>query len=273
MNLPRALRSLASRPVLPAVAVATLALGFGVNAAIFSLTREVLLRPLPYREANRLVRVFEASRALGRPSAPIAPVNYVAWRDRVDAFEQTALFRRVSFNVSMKTSAVQVEGFLVGSEFFPMLGVDPALGRAFTGDDARPGRDTVVLLSQGFWRRQFGADPAIVGQSIDVDGSPCTIVGVLPSTFKIYRVLNRELDLFRPFVLDPTDQEQSLNIYARLKPDVSLDRARTQLATAYASLPIPGHRWTGDAEMLSRSFAANRGRFYWRCKRPRRLCS
>lgn len=121
MNIPRSLRSLASRPILPAVAVVTLALGLGVNAAIFSLTREVLLRPLPYRDAHRLVRVFETSPTLGRTSAPIVPVNYVAWRDRVDAFEQTAMFRRVSFNVSMLTTAVQVEGFQVAPAFFPTL--------------------------------------------------------------------------------------------------------------------------------------------------------
>jgi hypothetical protein len=113
MNIPRSLRSLASRPVFPVVAVATLALGLGVNAAIFSLTREVLLRPLPYRDADRLVRVFETSRTLGVASAPIAPVNYIEWRDLVDAFEQTAVFRRIAFNVSMKTSAVQVEGLQI----------------------------------------------------------------------------------------------------------------------------------------------------------------
>src|SRR5437016_9231651 len=110
LNIRRSLRSLASRPVFPVVAVATLALGLGVNTAIFSLTREVLLRPLPYRDAERLVWVFEKSQTLGRTGGPVAPVNYVAWRSRVDAFEQTATFRRVSFNVSMKTSAVQVEG-------------------------------------------------------------------------------------------------------------------------------------------------------------------
>jgi putative ABC transport system permease protein len=256
VNLFRAFRSLASRPVLSTVVVATLALGVGVNTAIFSLTREVLLRPLPYRDADRLVRVFEASPTLGRTSAPVAPVNYVTWRDRVDAFEQTAAFRRVTFNVSMKTSAVQVEGFLVASAFFPMLGVDPALGRGFSGQDEQSGHNAVVLLSDGFWRRQFAADAAIVGQSIDVDGTPCTVIGVLPPSFRIYRVLNRELDLFRPFVLDPTDREQSLNVYARVKPGVSLDSARAQMATAYSTLPIPNHLWTADVALLSTSFAA-----------------
>jgi putative ABC transport system permease protein len=257
MKIPRSLRSLASRPVFPAVVVATLALGLGVNAAIFSLTREVLLRPLPYRDADRLVRVFEVSRALGVASAPIAPVNYVEWRERVNAFEQTAVFRRVAFNVSMKTSAVQVEGFQIAPAFFPMLGVDPALGRGFTVEDAKPGRDAVVLLSNGFWRRQLAADSAIVGQSINFDGKPCTVVGVMPSTFKIFRVLNREVDLFRPLVLDATDREQSINVYAKLKPGVSLNSARAQMTTVYSSLSIPDHVWTANVALLATSFAAN----------------
>jgi predicted permease len=235
----------------------TLALGLGVNTAIFSLTREVLLRPLPYRDADRLVRVFETSRTLGRASAPIAPINYVAWRDRVDAFEQTAAFRRVSFNVSMRTSAVQVEGFQVTPAFFPMLGVESALGRGFNDEDAWPGRDAVVLLTNGFWRRQFAADSTVVGRLIDVDGTPCTIVGVLPSSFKIFRVLNREVDLFRPLVFDATDREQSINVYARLKPSVSLESARAQMATVYSALPIPNHVWIADVALLSTSFAAD----------------
>jgi putative ABC transport system permease protein len=257
LNIRRSLRSLASRPIFPAVAVTTLALGLGVNAAIFSLTREVLLRPLPYRDADRLVRVFEVSRALGVASAPIAPVNYVGWRDHVDTFEHTAVFRRVAFNVSLRTSAAQVEGFQIAPAFFPMLGIELALGRGFTAEDAQPGHDAVVLLSNGFWRRQFAADSAIVGQSINVDGIPCTVVGVLPSSFKIFRVLNREVDLFRPFVLDATDREQSINVYAKLKPGVSLDSARAQMTTRYSSLPIPDHLWTADVALLSASFVAN----------------
>ena len=252
----RAVRALTRNPGFTAVAVATLALGLGVNAAIFSLTREVLLRPLPYRDADRLVLVSEASRTLGRQSAPTPPANYIAWRERVDAFEQTAAFRRVSFNVSMKASAVQVEGLSVETAFFPMLGIEPAVGRGFTNDDGRPGRDAVVLLSHAFWRSRFAADPAIVGQSIDVDGTPCTVVGVLPQSFTIFHVLNRELDLFRPLVLDVTDRERSINVYAKLKATSSLGGARAQLAAAYSSLPIPNPLWTADVALLSTSFAA-----------------
>src|SRR5207302_3643043 len=235
----------------------TLAVGLGANAAIFSLTREVLLRPLPYRDADRLVWVFERSPSTGVESMGITPVNYVGWRDRVDAFEQTSRFLRVSFNVSRKTSAVQVEGFKVAAGFLPMLGVQPALGRGFTEDDAQPGRDTVVILTDGFWRRYFSADPDIVGQSVDVDGTACTIVGVLGPNFTIFHVLNREVELFRPHVLTPTDREQSIGLYAKLRPNVSIDAARAQLAAAYAGLPIPNHLWTAGLRPLSTTFAAN----------------
>ena len=251
----KALRALSARPAFTAIAVATLAIGFGVNTAIFSVTRTVLLRPLPYRDADRLVRVFETSPTLGRPSAAVAPNNYAAWRGRVDAFEQTTTFRRVSFNVSTKTDATQVEGFLVAPTFFPMLGIAPALGRGFSADDARPGRGDVVILTDGFWRRRFDGDAGIIGRSINVDGTPCTVVGILPPSFRIFRVLNRELDLFRPFALDATDHEQSLNVYAKLKPGASLELARTQMSTVYASLPIPDHLWSGDAMSLSTSLA------------------
>jgi len=252
----KAIRALAARPGVTLLSVVTLALGLGVNAAIFSLTRAVLLRPLPFRDADRLVVVYETNPARGLTNAPPTPANYVAWRERVDAFEQTAVFLRVSFNVSTTTSAVQVEGFRIAPTFFPMLGVQPSLGRGFTDNDARPGRDDVVLLSDGFWHRRFGADPGIIGRSIGVDGTPCTVVGVLPASFKIYRVLNRELDLFRPFVLDATDREHSINVYAKLKRSVSVEAARAQLTTVYATLPIPDHDWTADVSLLSTRFAA-----------------
>ncbi len=229
------------------MAVSTLALGLGVNAAIFSLTRTVLLRPLPYRDADRLVMVNEASPSRGISFAPPAPANYVAWRDRVDAFELTAAWRRERFNVSTATSAVSVEAFRIAPAFF---------GRGFRDDEALRGADDVVLLSDGFWRRQFSGDPSILGRAVVVDGTPCLVVGILPASFQIFRVLNHDVDLFRPFVLDATDRNQSINVYAKLRHGATVDAARTQLATAYASLPIPDHAWTGDVVLLSTRFAA-----------------
>ena len=251
----RAWRSVASRPVVAIVAIATIAVGLGVNAAIFSLTREVLLQPLPYKNADRLVRVFETNRALGVDDAGVAPFRYVLWRPGADAFDEVALFRRVSFNVAMGADARQVEGFQIDDRFFPMLGVQPAIGRGFTTDDVRPGADTVAILTDGFWRRQFGADPAAVGRVITIDGVPCTVVGVLPSTFRIYHVLNQELEVFRPLVLDPSDRAHSLNAYATLKPGVSIETARRQLSALYVDLPGTDGMWTASAQRLSDSFA------------------
>src|SRR5215831_4651922 len=173
----RTIRALASRPAVTVTAIATLALGLGVNAAIFSLTRAMLLRPLPYKDGDRLAIVMETNPARHITINAPTPFNYVAWRDRVTAFERTAAFARVQFNVitpspgvSAGTRAMQVEGFRADANFFPMLGVEPALGRLFTLDETVKGRDDVVLLTDGFWRREFGADPAVVGRRIVVDG-------------------------------------------------------------------------------------------------------
>ncbi|HEV3141595.1 MAG TPA: ADOP family duplicated permease [Vicinamibacterales bacterium] len=246
----RAIRALAARPGFTITAIATLALGLGVNAAIFSLTRAMLLRPPPYRDADRLATVFETNPSRHIPIIAPTPANYVVWRDRVDAFERTAIFVRVQFNV-VADRALQVEGFRVDAHFFPMLAIEPALGRLFTEDDTVKGRDNVVLLTDGFWRRQFGADPAVVGRRIIVDGAPCTVVGVLPASFRIFRVLNRELDLFRPYVLDPTEREHAINVWAKLKPGVPIDQARAQLAAVYATLPNDDPRWSATANLMT----------------------
>jgi putative ABC transport system permease protein len=255
----KAVRALTARPGFTAVAVATLALGFGINAAIFGVTRTVLLRPLPYPDADRLVQIGEANPARGIAYAPAVPANYLAWRERVTAFENTAAWRFVYFTLSGHADRpMRVQGAIVDPAFFRLLGIAPALGRSFTAADARPGNDRVVILTNGFWRRQFAADPGIVGRSLIVDGTPCTIAGVLPETFKFFRVLNRELDVWRPFVLDSTDREHSMTVYARLKPAVSLESARVELATAFAALPAEGFRdgWTANLSSLSARLTA-----------------
>src|SRR5215467_2888784 len=253
--MPRAFRALLARPGFTIVAIATLALGLGVNTAVFSLTRTVLLRPLPYRDADRLVQVNETYVPLSGTGA-VSPANFVAWRERVTAFEETTFFRRVQFNVSTRVRAVQVEGFLVAPNFFTMIGEPLARGSGFADDASQPGRDNVVILSDGFWRRVFDADPAVVGHSVNVDGTPCTVVGVLTPSFKIFHVLNRELDVFRPLVIDPTDRSSSLNLWARLKPGVPVATADAQLKTADATLPIPDPGWSATAWLLSTRMAA-----------------
>jgi putative ABC transport system permease protein len=253
----RATRALRSRPGFAAAAIGTLALGLGVNAAIFTLTRDILLRPLPYADADRLVFVSEVNPQFSGNVAPSVPSNYATWREQVDVFDLTAMFRAVDFNLADASASTRVKGFRVEPTFFPMFGVRPVLGRGFTPDDGLPGHDDVVLLSHGFWRRQFGADPAVIGRRVVVDGTPCTIVGVLPPTFKIFRVLNRELELWRPLVLDRADHERSIGVYARLRPGASVDTARAQVAAAFSSLPSHAQGWTADVSLLSARFAEN----------------
>jgi putative ABC transport system permease protein len=253
----RALRALLARPGFTIVAIATLTLGFGVNAAVFSLTRTVLLRDLPYRDADRLVQVNEMSASLSAIAGAVSPANYIAWRERVTAFEQTAYFRRVQFNLSVPTRAIQLEGFLVSANFFPLLGIDAARGRGFHEAEASArGRDDVVMLSDGLWRREFDSDPSAVGRKVIVDGTPCTVIGVLPATFKIFHVLNRDVDLFRPLVMDPTEKIQTLNLWAKLKPGVPVETADAELKAAYPTLPFRDRDWIGTASLLSTRFAS-----------------
>src|SRR5262249_15384091 len=189
--------------------------------------------------------------------AGISPANYVVWKERVTAFEQTALFRRVQFNVSTPPRPVQVEGFLVSPTFFPLLGIDVARGRGFLDAEASaPGRGGVVLLSDGFWRRMFDSDPAVVGREVVVDRAPCTVVGVLPASFRIFHVLNRDVDLFRPLVMDPTDRVAALNVWAKLKPNVPVATADPELKAICPSLPVRDRDWIGTAWLLSTRLAA-----------------
>ena len=256
----KAVRALIARPGFTAVAIATLALGFGVNAAIFTLTETVLLRPLPYPDSDRLVQIGEANPSRGVPYSPAVPANYTEWRERATALDAFAAWRFVYFTLSGSSDQpLRMQGVIAEPAFFSILGITPSLGRGFTAADALPGGGRVVLLSQGFWRRRFGADPTVVGRSLIVDGTPCTIIGVLPDSFKFFRVLNRELDVWRPIVIDRTDREHSVTVYAKLKADVTIDAARAELATAFAALPREAFRdgWTTDVARLATRFTAN----------------
>jgi hypothetical protein len=132
-------------------------------------------------------------------------------------------------NVSGSGEPERVQGFRVSANFFPLLGTMPALGRSFLPEEEQPGRDRVVVLSQGFWKRRYAADPAIIGRAISIDGQAATVVGVLPAVFQMFRILNREIDLYMPLVLDrnrTSREDHALNVWARLEPGVPLEKAR-----------------------------------------------
>jgi predicted permease len=232
-----ALRALARRPGFAAVAVLTLAVGIGGTSAVFSVARGVLLRPLPFRDPDRLVLVYERNLVRDRPRNVVNPGNYLEWRDRNTSFEGIAAFGNPGSTVQRGQDAPErLEGGAVTANFFDVLGVAPALGRAFTADDARPGAPEVVVLSDGFFRRRFDADASAVGHTLTVNGAPATVVGVMPPAMalppgaEIWRVLREgEGGMQRG------TRGRSLLAVARLKPGVDVGSARAEMATLAAA--------------------------------------
>jgi len=236
-DLRLALRMLVKRPGFTAVAVLTLALGIAVNATIFSLVSAFLLRRPPVHDATRVVAISSVNpNPVFLPDAyPVSAPNYLAWSNGNHVFSQMAAvdpFRTVSL-----TEQGQPEALLSGAvtpNYFSVLGAAPQLGRAFSEGEDQPGHDHVVILSHDLWERRFGSDPAIVGRAIRVNRENYTVAGVMPANF---RMLGFTEKLWTPLVLGAADQteaarkDHSLYLFARLKPGVTLDQARAELAT------------------------------------------
>lgn len=207
------------------VAVLTLALGIGATTAIFTVVNAVLLRPLPYPEADRLVYVGQQYRSnmsgAGEP-------KYLFWREQAQSFEGLACYSGVGAggNLTGGNEAAYVSGLRVSANFFSVLGVSPALGRAFTEEEDTPNGAGVAILSDGLWRQRFGANPAVVGQTVLLNEKPLTIVGVLAPQFR----LGSELDLLVPLRAKPTaNYDPNSEVVGRLKPGVTLAQADAEL--------------------------------------------
>jgi putative ABC transport system permease protein len=225
-----ALRGLAQRRGFTAVALAILALGIGGNAAVFSVAQAVLLRPLPFREPDRLVVVWERNVSRNRLRNVANPGNYLAWRDRNAVFEQLAAFATGSRNVTGEGAPVRLDVGNATPNFFATLGATPALGRGFVDEDGRPGAPRVAVLSDGLWRGRFAADPQVVGRSVMLDGEPATIVGVMPASV----ALPAGAELWVPFTigaggLQPGARGRFLLTVARLRDGVTVGQAQAAL--------------------------------------------
>jgi putative ABC transport system permease protein len=174
-------RGLLKRPAFTAVAIITLALGIGANAAIFSVVNAVVLRPLPYAEPDRLMTLWETMPGADRRS--VAPGNFVDWQSQNKTFQDMAAAFHGNFNLTSDDEPDRIDGTTVTSNYMAVLGATPQLGRTFQADDDDHQDRNVVLISDGLWKRRFGADPNVVGRNITIDETPHTVVGVMSRGF------------------------------------------------------------------------------------------
>jgi putative ABC transport system permease protein len=228
-DLRYALRGLRRAPGFALAAVLTLALGIGANSAIFSVVNSVLLRPLPYAAPEQLVMVWGRYPEFGRTSTSIP--DFRDWREQTGSFAAMAA-RREGLAVLMGSGEPeQLTADRVTANFFQTLGVRPRLGRGFLPEEelGGGGEDQVVVLSDGFWRRRFGADAGVVGRTITLSGRPYTVVGIAPADFRFARAV----DLWAPLQVDDPEAQrrsESLTVFGRLKPGVTVARAGADLA-------------------------------------------
>ena len=209
-NLRFALRMMANNPGLTAAAVLTLALGIGANSAIFTVTNALLLKPFPYRDPAQLVSVEVRDQTQDRG---LNLVRYEMVRDRSRSFEGMAVWANDDLNLTGSGDPVQVAVGRVSPNFFSLLGVQPALGRDFTAEEGRPEGKPVVMLSDALWRARYHADPGILGQTVKLDATASTVIGVLPANVQFPFVGKAELWTPRYF-------EYSLMPTARLRQGV-----------------------------------------------------
>jgi putative ABC transport system permease protein len=252
-----AFRVMRRNPGFSVAAALTFALGIGASTAIFSVVHGVLLRPLPYADPDRLVVLWESQPARGNDRNVVSVPNFEAWRSRARSFDRIAAMVPLPATIAGGSSAEHVMGAEVSPGYFEMLGVAPALGRTFAAREERDGGADVVVLSDGFWRSHFGADPRVVGRALRLDGRPHTVVGVMPPSFDPPRFawLNDQA-FWRPF--GPTDNNRGwgrfLLVVARVKRDVPVNTALREVQGIAAERVTEDRRnegWSATAVSLA----------------------
>ncbi len=236
------LRQLRRNPGFAAVAIVTLALGIGANTAIFSVVSAVVLRPLPYPHSDRLVWIAESFPAL--KSEVATGGDYLDWKDQNHTLDRIAAYDRGTkvegskgtsdnFNLTGRGTPARVHGASVSASFFTTLGVEPQIGRAFTENEDQPNGPHVVVLMHSFWQQYFGSDPHVLGQTVDLDAAPYTVVGVMPASFRFPEDSGAQILL--PLALNQASErlriqpQRMVRIIGRLKPGVSLAAAWADL--------------------------------------------
>jgi predicted permease len=228
-DLSYSLRMLRKAPGFTALVVLTLALGIGGNTAIFSFVNDALLKPLPYREPDRLVMVWENTPGQAHSESIVAAPNYLDWEKQNDVFERMAIFEFLQYNISGQGDPEVVSGLRVSSGLFDVLGVQPMMGRTFTKEEEDQGKDHVVVLSYGLWRSRYASDSVILGKTIRVNQEGYTVIGVMPQGFA-FPVPQQKLWVPIGFNQgDRSRESHSFFVSARLKPGVTFEQARSEM--------------------------------------------
>jgi predicted permease len=235
------LRSLLKHPGFTAIVVVTLAIGIGASSAIFSVVNTVLLRPLPYRQAERIVAIQELDK--DGKKVQVTPANFLDWRAQNTVFEQLAAILTRPANLALADQAERIDLAMTSANFFSVFGTEPGLGRFFIPTDEQAGHAPVVVVSHGLWQRRFGGDTSLIGKPITLDGVSYTVVGIAPAGFQYP---DKTEVWIPPFKLAPTVNERMdptqvrgfgmLAAVALLKPGIGLPQAASEMETITARL-------------------------------------
>jgi putative ABC transport system permease protein len=242
-DLRQGARSLSRQPTFTVVAVIALALGIGANTAIFSVVDAVLLRALPYRDADRLVTVWEHNKRRGNTQNVINLGNFFDWKNQNSVFEDMATFFDMTANLTSGGEPEEIPSQIATPNLFNILGVNPIMGRVFTEDDGKQGAARVVMLSYGLWQRRFGGDTQIVGRKLILNGVETTVVGVMPPGFNWHvkggSMTRKIAEMWAPWQINESMRQRGgrfASAVARLKPEVSPERAQAEMNAIGARL-------------------------------------
>src|SRR4051812_1314529 len=226
-NIRYAFRTLRKSPGFTIVALMTLTLAIGANATIFSAVKAVLLRPLSYRQPDRLVAVWESNPKRGFDIFPVLPEVYQRWKTQAHSFEQIGFARDKGFTLTGDGEPESIRGYMFSANFFNVFGTQPELGRTFSAEDATPGHEQVAVLSHSLWQRRYAGDRSVVGRSITLDGKPYTVIGVMPSAFRHPLSVVLWVPLTEASVQN--SKNNILRLVGRLKPGATAEQADAEL--------------------------------------------